>query len=131
MTYRPPLGGALSPYALYGVDVHSHTFPIKSLTPSGVLPRGKLPAIAGPRRFAPAVFAAFGSHVFPHGYARPSLPRAAASHSSSLGSRPPPGCFQSQYPAASDHWTPVTGRLPSGRAPLHGATARPAVTNAS
>ncbi len=36
-----------------------------------------------------AVLAAAGSHVLPHGYMRAAVPRAAASHWSSVGKPPP------------------------------------------
>src|SRR3954470_15447406 len=58
-----------------------------------------------------------GSHVSPHGYLRPSVPRAASSHSDSVGSRLPDHLA---YATASSHVTKTTGHcsVPGFGAPL-------------
>ena len=63
-----------------------------------------------------------GSKVSPQGYGRPSLPRAAASHSAPVGRRPP---SQVQHASAASRVRPVAGWSASASAACAGATGRP------
>src|SRR5262245_50058620 len=108
-----------------------------SRTPNGLAPSRKLPTgavvghpssssysalrgvpsrLAAARHSAPHALSrrALGA-ALPQGWMRPSLPRAAYSHSASVGSRPP---LQAQYAAACPQSTQLIGWL--GRSlPLH------------
>ena len=46
MTYSPVAAPEVPEYGLNGDDVHSHTLPMRSLTPVALAPRGKLPTRA-------------------------------------------------------------------------------------
>src|ERR1017187_9394635 len=105
--YVPPHNSRISSRS-YQSSAHSHTLPAMSATPSGVVPAGYSPTGVGFLTFI-SKFARFSSgSSFPHGYPRHSDPRAACSHSPSVGNRPP---TQAQYAAASYQHTQVTGRL--------------------
>src|SRR5689334_7353675 len=86
------------------------TLPAMSKHPNGLTSPATLPDAIGPgERRATLAFAA--SNVLPHGYSRPSVPRAAFSHSSSVGRRQPaPFHFANSVTSASA--TPRTGMPP-------------------
>src|SRR5581483_4358461 len=93
--------------------VHSKTLPAMSQTPSGLTPAGKWETGLVPPSPASAVFARPVSNLSPQGKTRAlSLPRAAYSHSASVGSRKPGPSHShnhAQKAAASYHDTPTTG----------------------
>src|SRR5258708_23747427 len=86
--------------------VISHTLPAISCAPYGLFPCGKRPTSTGARRpaYRPLKFA--GASWLPQGQVRPSVPRAAFSHSNSVGSLFP---AQLQNASASGQPTPTTG----------------------
>src|SRR5215207_8197130 len=67
--------------------VHSQTLPAMSRQPAGLAPPGYAPTGVVPATPLSRVLASAASHARPHGKARPSLPRAARSHSASDGRR--------------------------------------------
>ena len=76
----------------------------------GLIIGGLLASIYTPQVFSLPLFLSFrhllSSHSFPHGYFRPSVQRAAFSHSNSRGSLSP---AHRQYACASSHDTHTTG----------------------
>src|SRR5690606_18399265 len=108
----------------YQVLVHSHTLPLISHAPTGLVPCGKVHTAVVPPNPEPVaslsqVLAAVLSKPSPHGYSRPSVPREARSHSPSSGKRItyPSGtatiflAIQLQYASASKKHTPTTGTI--------------------
>src|SRR5687767_13136591 len=88
-----------------------------SITPNGLLPCGNEPTSVNVPGLESPAFAASERQSFPHGYRQPDVPRAANSHSSSVGNRFLAHCA---YAVASYQSTPVTGFLaePRGKLPL-------------
>src|ERR1700689_5506888 len=105
------MGSTISslPYASKSSATHSHTLPTLSKRPKGLLPStvvatSNVPLRAPPVPSAPPVMAKRHEceSVSPHGKVRPSLPRAAYSHSASVGRRLP-SCLQN--PSACSYVT--------------------------
>src|ERR1700716_4386841 len=71
--------------------VHSETLPAISQTPYGLRSTFQTPTSVqpGPDGNTPSKLAAFAIMLVPQGYRRPSVPRPAFSHSSSVGRRRP------------------------------------------
>src|SRR4030095_738872 len=80
---------SLLPQPRNGSVHHCHTQPTKSRTPQGLAPRGNTPIGTVLRGPTPRIPHASSRHSSPHGYLRPSVPRAGLSHSASLGIRAP------------------------------------------
>ena len=99
--------------------VHSKTLPAMSSAPQGAAPAGCSPAGDGPADALPKVARVVSGSSSPHGQSRSSPPRAAASHSTSVGSRTP---FAAQNASASARETYVSG-TPSS--PVTGVAADP------
>src|SRR5262249_31734450 len=94
--------------------VHSQTFPAISNAPKGERLSGKLLTA---NTLPPFSFELAASlfHSLPHGYLYPLLPRAASSHSASVGRRTGKPSFFSihlQKATASCQVTLVTGKFP-------------------
>src|SRR5437016_418112 len=77
-----------------------------SWAPYGLTPPGYEPTGAVLPTLLSKLFARLESHCSPLGYSRPSTPRAAFSHSASVGNRWP---AHWQYALASCQVTPTTG----------------------
>src|SRR5579862_232259 len=96
--HEPPR--SIHVFASYWVEVHCQTLPAMSSAPQGLAPAGRPPAELG-WLFRPLVElqrrVGSGSS-FPHGNLLPSGPRAAFSHSISVGNLTP---AHSQYSIAS------------------------------
>src|SRR6266545_4540637 len=86
------LGGSSSGFAPHprnGSEHHCQTDPTRSRTPYGLAPFGKMPMGTVLRGPTPRIPQASSCQSSPHGYLRASVPRAAFSHSASLGRRAP------------------------------------------
>src|SRR6185503_15184516 len=123
LAYEPPRSTrSASPVS---VDVHSQTLPAMSWRPYGLAPHG----CASTGHVVPCLrpeptAARLLSSSSPHGNRRGSVPRAAFSHSASVGSRPP---AQLQTAVASCQSTNVTG-WSSGAGQCGGRAAPPSAT---
>src|SRR6185503_13020500 len=123
--YEPPRT-ARQPSSSAGSATHSHTLPASCSAPHAAAPSGWArtgsvqPAAASAQAQRP------GSNVTPQGQGRPSVPRAAASHSAPVGRRAP---AHAQNASASANVTSVAGWSASwgasSRARSGGLTARP------
>src|SRR5262245_8345670 len=93
-----------SPFS--ALAVHSATLPALSKQPDGDTPSGNCPTATGPVLPDSRLLQRPGSKRGPQGYRRPSEPRAATSHSSSVGKRLPDHVAKA---LAATQLTPATG----------------------
>ena len=91
--------------------VHSQTLPAMSSAPNGDAPAGCEPTGTGPPMPAANIARERSGSSSPHGQSRSSPPRAAASHSSSLGSRTPVALAERLAPRRARRTSPA-GRRP-------------------
>src|SRR5436309_2831885 len=76
-------------YGCQSVDICSHTLPAMSCRPYGPPASGNIPTgVVSPTNMLWLQLSGVGG-VSPHTYMRPSVPRAAFSHSASVGRRVP------------------------------------------